>query len=254
MSRFIKKIISTILICVVFCCMVINFAGCGNRYQILETEHYIYQLDHKSDNIAIIGLTDKGKEQEYLVIPETIDGKKVISINNAQFDVGRVREQYGDPINVNYRSEKLKKVFFVSSEIEIVTGWLNGAIFNRSENPSFEAWFCISNENKDIDHGFYRTSFLSSKKTANVSYYYNCENAPNDGYYWIDNYGYSKQIEYIPESPVRQGYTFGGWYKESECFNVWDFETDTLPEVQYDERGKEVYQETKLYAKWIKNS
>ena len=75
-----------------------------------------------------------------------------------------------------------------------------------------------------------------------------------DGYYWIDNYGYSKQIEYITESPVRQGYMFGGWYKESECFNAWDFETDTLPEVQYDEEGIEIYQETKLYAKWIKNS
>ena len=86
---------------------------------------------------------------------------------------------------------------------------------------------------------------------ANVSYYYNYENAPNDGYYWIDNYNYGETIEYIPAIPVRDGYTFGGWYKETECINAWDFEIDTLPEVQYDEEEMEIYQETKLYAKWI---
>ena len=253
MSRFIKKIISTILICVVFCCMVINFVGCGYRGQILENEYYIYQLNYSNDDIAIIGLTNIGKAQEYLVIPETIGEKKVTSIRDTFFDVDKVRKQYGDPVNVNFASEKLKKIFIASSEIEVIEAALSTGIVSAQKNPSFEAWFYISNENKDINHGFYRTSFLSSKKTANVSYYYNYENAPNDGYYWIDNYGYSKQIEYIPESPVRQGYTFGCWYKESGCFNVWDFETDTLPEVQYDERGKEVYQETKLYAKWIKS-
>ena len=134
-----------------------------------------------------------------------------------------------------------------------MTGWLNGTIFSRSENPSFQAWFMISNTNKNIDHDFYRSSRLFSEKTANISYYYNYEAAPNDGYYWIDNYEYGEGIEYIPEKPTREGYTFGGWYKESECVNVWDFEKDTLPEIQYDEQGIRVYQETKLYAKWIKN-
>ena len=46
---------------------------------------------------------------------------------------------------------------------------------------------------------------------------------------------------------------FYGWYKEPECVNLWDFEIDRLPKAQYDEEGTETYQETKLYAKWIKN-
>ena len=33
----------------------------------------------------------------------------------------------------------------------------------------------------------------------------------------------------------------------------WDFETDALPQAQVDDQGQEIYQETKLYAKWIKN-
>ena len=31
-----------------------------------------------------------------------------------------------------------------------------------------------------------------------------------------------------PTTPTKEGYTFGGWYKESGCTNVWDFDTDTV--------------------------
>lgn len=86
-----------------------------------------------------------------------------------------------------------------------------------------------------------------------MSYYYNYEQAPNDGYYWIDNYNYGEKIEYIPPIPERDEYAFDGWYKESDCINKWDFETDALPQAQIDDQGQEIYQETKLYAKWIKN-
>ena len=42
-----------------------------------------------------------------------------------------------------------------------------------------------------------------------------------------------------PSDPTDQGYTFEGWYKEAECTNAWNFETDT------------VIADTTLYAKWI---
>jgi len=34
-----------------------------------------------------------------------------------------------------------------------------------------------------------------------------------------------------PPDPTRDGYTFSGWYKESECNNLWDFENDTVTEI-----------------------
>jgi hypothetical protein len=53
---------------------------------------------------------------------------------------------------------------------------------------------------------------------------------------------------------------FDGWYKEEECINKWDFDIDILPDVKYDTvsegmyagQEREVYQETIIYAKWIK--
>ena len=43
--------------------------------------------------------------------------------------------------------------------------------------------------------------------------------------------------------------------KMPQCKNKWDFKTDKLPEATYDEDGYVTdFVETKLYAKWIKNS
>jgi uncharacterized repeat protein (TIGR02543 family) len=46
----------------------------------------------------------------------------------------------------------------------------------------------------------------------------------------------------VPEEPTKIGYTFGGWYKEADCLNEWNFENDR------------VTNDTILYAKWNTNS
>ncbi len=87
---------------------------------------------------------------------------------------------------------------------------------------------------------------------ANTAYMFNYADAPNDGYFFIQDFEYGETIEDTPYIPLRDGYIFGGWYKEVACINKWDFEKDTLPQTKYNENGEEVYQETKLYAKWTK--
>lgn len=45
-----------------------------------------------------------------------------------------------------------------------------------------------------------------------------------------------------PTEPTATGYTFGGWYKESGCTNVWNFTTDVVNE------------DITLYAKWTEKT
>ncbi len=44
-----------------------------------------------------------------------------------------------------------------------------------------------------------------------------------------------------PEAPVKEGYLFEGWFKETKCENIWDFEKDT------------VTADITLYAKWTED-
>ncbi len=85
-------------------------------------------------------------------------------------------------------------------------------------------------------------------RVANTAYMFNYEGEPNGGYFFINNFDWGKKIEPAPYMPMRNGYEFKGWYKEPECINLWDFESDTLP--QESEIGENP--ETKLYAGWEK--
>lgn len=44
----------------------------------------------------------------------------------------------------------------------------------------------------------------------------------------------------VPSDPVKDGYRFDGWFKDSECKSAWDFGSDTVDS------------ELTLYAKWSK--
>ena len=249
----IKRFLTIGLAIMLTFCVSISFAGCGLR--LYESEYFIYTVGYESNEIGILGLTDKGKEQEYLVIPEIIDEKPVTNLDSGPYYSKKIMEKYGEDATSGFKSEKLKKVFIIP-QVKVH----NGEFFALATN--LIAVFYISNDMKlqeNLHHYNYyyprsNAIFIRGSKYngANVSYYYNYENAPNDGYYWIDNYGYGEPIEYIPANPIRDGYTFDGWYKESECMNVWNFEADSLPQVQYGKYNREIYQETKLYAKWIK--
>ena len=98
----------------------------------------------------------------------------------------------------------------------------------------------------------YKVDYFINK--ANIVYNINYFNEEYK-YHCVDNYAYSTEekasyITIIPPAPERNGYEFGGWYKEAECINLWDYDVDALPLVQYDENKEEIFQETVLYAKW----
>lgn len=51
---------------------------------------------------------------------------------------------------------------------------------------------------------------------------------------------YHSELLEVPEEPVKEGYVFNGWYRDSACTVPWSMETDT------------VIQSMTLYAGWIK--
>ncbi|MFE3577528.1 InlB B-repeat-containing protein [Lysinibacillus sp. NPDC059133] len=52
----------------------------------------------------------------------------------------------------------------------------------------------------------------------------------------------SGELVEVPSVPVKEGYTFGGWYKDKELIEVWDFDHDV------------VKKDITLFAKWSKAS
>ena len=245
---------------IVILCLIVLFplTGCGNGCSIglrlYENDIFIYTVGYDTNRVSILGLTDKGREQEYLIVPEKIDGKDVVALSYNDYNEKKIEEKFGDKKYSGLRSDNLKKIFIIP-KIQVK----NMDVFQCAKN--LYGVFYLSNEStvrEGVNHyNYYYTKenevpkFTRDGRIANVSYYYNYEQAPNNGYYWIDNYNYGEKIEYIPPIPERDGYAFDGWYKESDCINKWNFETDALPQAQVDDQGQEIYQETKLYAKWI---
>lgn len=266
-----KKVVSMAMaLSVVFCA-----SGCIDpfRMDLYDEGYYIYTKLTDPTTACIVGLTDLGKEQEYLVIPEYINGLKIEGIGcYLGLQDEEIAEKYGSTSYADFKSEKLKKVY-VLFDVEINTIGFSTLVSCFEEAPSFEGVFCsgvqhfrgrfrvyspvglfggVLGGGYDFN-GIVEMEYINSP--ANVTYYYNYENAPQNGCYWIDDYD-GNTIEFIPENPIREGYVFGGWFKEPECENVWDFDKDMVPKKEYYEESDYLlrypYIETSLYAKWYK--
>ena len=226
-----------------------------------ESGNYVYIVKANKDGTKeayITGFTETGAEQEVLVYPKELDGIPV-------YGLGYDRQKLvGDNIVGNLKSEKLKKMFFpVLPKCETRSEALDGLY-----EITYGIYWNLEDDNPNLRvRGFkgsiYGYNLIAEKhriwsqeiSIANVSYMYNFGDAPNMGYYWVDNYDESC-ITFYPPEPERDGYTFDGWYKDSECIEPWDFNTDKTGEdivvkkTHLDEY--EAYNGTYLYAKWTK--
>ena len=250
-----KKFLALVLcLTLVLTCFTALF-GCGPGFRTYT--HGDWVIMHSAEGECLIfDLSEEGKQKEVLIFPTEVAGRKV---------TGTYYEPSGWYHNGHCISAlNLKRLYFteytdlISLSI-IVSGYQKFFIMYEFDDD-------LSDYIKDWT--FYLKKTLPYKQIngawpANVSYYYNYENAPFDGYYWLDDYGdYEAEIiKYPPQNPVREGYEFAGWYKEPECVNKWNFETDLVPKKKYDpnsmgntstSKKNYVYVETPLYAKWNK--
>ena len=251
--------VSLIAIVITFLCC--TGAQCKAR-QTQPTEYGDFYYSIMTDDetgeqyIRLQGLTEQGQQKKYVIVPREINGIKVRELNyqggSWYYEGGLV-------------SDVLEKIYIPTSVVVAELAFMHCPKLNRVimldknglklyDDRSQKQVFITSEEYNSDEYGntnFYQRIFPVDVYFANVSFMYNYTNAENQGYYWIDDLDYGTKIEYVPEDPVRDGYEFGGWYKEPECVTEWNFKEDTLPEQAVTDEGDELYQETRLYAKWI---
>ena len=243
--------------------------GLGNikyNYYSEETHgDFTVRFFENRSECDIIGLSELGRTRKMLCIPKCIDGAivKQIGVRSVIF-FGANKFSLPDKFNnevADFANNIVEKLVYLPDKNTVLIGDLSEIC------PKVTKMFFLDTEIHSVSgkaevylSSLYRWyAEMQQYSTANVSYYLNYEDVEGDGYYMIDDCDYGGLIDCAPQDPVRDGYTFGGWYKESECINRWNFENDTLPakmtEIKVTDDGKEevttVYQETRLYAKWV---
>ena len=235
-KRILKILLSTILMATT-----LMLSACSGCVRNEEWGYFTVKFYDDRETAYITGLTELGKQQRFLVIPEEIDGVKVYTIGERP-----LLQMWSSLGSADICSDKLEKIYIPFS-ISIISG-------SFRNSPNLIKVFSITGEfvsglEAPARNYYTNLAYLNDLTNAaqqiisraNVSYFYNYNIEENYGYYWIDDWDYGSKIEFIPPEPEREGYTFGGWYKEPECINECDFETDVLPEerTEINEEGEE---------------
>lgn len=223
-------------------------------YPEYESGYYRYAVKTEKDGTQkayILGLTESGLEQTVLIYPEEVDGIPVYGIG---YELQLINGT--EPVGEFY-SMKLEKLYYPTMPKERIVGNLSFS------HTGYSVLWVLGKEVVGGEGSIYGWNFYSScvrQRTirnnlcqiANVSYLYNYNENPNDGYYWVDSYNESV-ITFIPPEPQRDGFAFAGWYKEAECINKWDFSIDiTGKEIVLDSnKTYDSYEGIYLYAKWV---
>lgn len=290
MNRFAKRILFLVIVATVFCgtigCSLKPDPRKGQ--ELLEYNGFSYTRYIKSNNYYLTG--DQGKNNpeimhinpycdgdEVKYFGETVNSKEAMStimfsyapslINVETLSIPYCMERYSMLEDYPIKEAPRKIILVRNSNSD--EGFISLHDEYYEDENYFREIYCSSisydgrvsllTGNGGVNYPNGECSFNSQKGyrfkicKANTAYMFNYENCPNDGYFFINDFDYGTTIECSPYEPLREGYIFSGWYKEPECINIWNFDIDSLPETQYNENGKELYRETKLYAKWIEN-
>ncbi len=244
----------------IVCTMVLACTGgCikkNNERYYFDTEYFkCVSVSEDSETTAIIGLTEKGKEQEILVFPEKLNGYIVDQIGSSFYpvystgllktyivDVSNAKKIYIlSPLNSKY--DVRINGFQEGCQIILLGG--NAACLGSSVFPQYGYTkndvlplsifvthsYLINNEKFISDRHYSGNTFA-----ANINFYLNYG---DERPYFIDSY--NKDALYVlPDTPTQIGYLFNGWYMESDYINIWDEE--------YPDSQEKVLN---LYAKWL---
>lgn len=207
----------------------------GDFLYIIVGENSRFQ-DPEDTSVAIVGFTNEGLEKEVLDVPREIDGRPVhyIGLRDEGFLRGYdSRHVHSENLRKIYIHDNIKELaYFYGSEVDVMSCSYDFAVRFEGE--------VLVNKIYVYAAVYAANTYSEEFAPANVAFMNNYSLDVNGGYYRLDNIAAGEKIP-VPPDPEREGYTFGGWYKEPECINEWDF--DELPVVTENI-------EFRLYAKW----
>ena len=242
MKKHSMKMIVTLLSLLLLLTSVGILSGCLTESDKRRFDTELFKCMYNEDNtgVIILELTEKGQEQEILVIPEEINGLPVVQLG-------------GDTIGYPYvkghtlQSDKVKKIYCIRKNgiwntpynnfkcqhvVDIVVNKESIASFNPAGNKCNCCFY--SNIIDEIEND---GMFLLNR--CNVFFYADVNNDSEE--YWFDIIN-GNNYHVIPNTPQKEGFLFLGWYLDKEYTIVWD-ESFSLPEGR---------NELNLYAKWTK--
>ena len=254
------KIIKKILLCLISIISIVLLNSCRKTQNEFVCGDFIYRVvEIDGEKMAAIRETsDQGTSKKVLIMPEYLDGYRVYGMYDNIPNKQVMNSFKGSLCSPNLEKLYLPYKFKINYKVR-------GDIF----------FLCDIDENEEIQLGRYANKVFYTSKVnieehstskyiseyirytvnADVTYY---NNYGDDSIYWIDDYD-NEVIKYKPADPVREGYTFDGWYKDSEYNEKWDFSKDMVPKKDITTIKKEFeltkyiynYKETKLFAKFI---
>ena len=244
-----KRLFAIILLCLTITCC---FTGCLIK-DLLERdfndENFFCRVIDEN-NIAI-GDLDIYPKSGAAFFPEKI---RNYTVSKLGFSTGFGFGGNGYLSSSDKNGTVIKRYYFPNTIKEVMSGYMSSSggywtkVFYCGETINLgklsagdEAKIYVPLEKYDLFENELSEYLKGSLLKANVCYFLNYD---ENNYYYIDYYENGEKVMYIPPEPQRDGYSFGGWFKESDCINQWDFDTDTL-------QLTEEVQEVKLYAKWI---
>ena len=213
-------------------------------------------------------LTKKGREKEVVYVLDEYRGKPVTALGKPGYIVG---------IGPDFSSENLKKIYFpwrlsvlygscqygetveyaISASTKIIPAGITGHRFYSNYNSDKQIKFVMPlctfelvRGGWHIDSFYYVDNDLRSDLVpANIAYFFNYNDNPNEGYFFVDLLESTGKLTKPPYDPKREGYEFDGWYVDKECTQKWNFDNDVVT-INFDEEENRIYEEFCLYAKW----
>ena len=268
--KILKRLIKTLVVVML---LTISFSGCDRTMDEMFNKSGDFYYSIKEDEetgekyVTITGLTEVGEKKDVIVIPPVLDGYPVWGLGARSFDI------LGAPTDYDIRGE-YTKIYVPSSFKKVIVDDvplsglnLRDYVFNCGMQFEFLGELFFNTQYTincpPINVYLPELEYLKDReKYENVIFIkanlqYDCNIPEVTLKHFIDNVPTGSKISAPPYEPEREGYKFAGWYKEAECINAWDFETD-VTETVYLAEGEEITEEmmqlenyaTTLYAKW----